>query len=91
MNSLNHPLSDMVKSDLISIAKSLPATGANHELNIINYYLEGGWELVNEYIDETMVSFDLNKPAEATFSEKVSTWVDKAISFVTGLYFKSFR
>lgn len=44
-------ISDLIRQDLLNVARSLPKTEDNHEDLILLYYKIGGWHLVDIYVD----------------------------------------
>lgn len=76
----------MVRSDLISVAESLPDTGQDHKFHLIANFEHGGWQCVNYYID--YVEW-LNKTSTASIQprrekiiEKVANWVSNCLSWL---------
>lgn len=81
----NYPLSDMIRQDLESVAKSLPQVDdKDHVLNIIRNYEIGGWYFVDDYVTEINLIASI-QPRRATILQKIGKYLTKGVEWFTGL------
>lgn len=81
----NYPLSDMIRQDLESVAKSLPQVDdKDHVLNIIRNYEIGGWHFVDDYVTEIKLIAS-PQPPQSTISTGIGEWLSKGFERLTEL------
>ena len=80
----------MQLSDLMNVADLLPDTGQDHRYNILKKYEKGSWGLVNDYIDEVMVTSAI-QPRTETLIAKGYHLLSKVKEVLKGIKLRDIR